>query len=192
MKQNMAHPKFIVGVGASAGGLQAYMSFLDALATNTGMAFVLLSHMYPSAQSLLAEILSSHTKMPVKVASEAMPILANHVYVNPPNSDLRMENYAFKVVSPRTQSNKQVDFFLISLAAAMGERAIAIILSGFDGDGTEGCKHIKLNGGRTFAQDGTAKIDHMPRSAQVSGYVDFVLPPDKMADELLKLASVSL
>src|SRR5471030_791401 len=104
------HPNFIVGIGASAGGLNAYKMLLDALPSNTGMAFVIVSHLLPTANSLLAEILSRHTKMPVKLASMAMPIRANHVYVSPPNADLMIENGTFKVVSPRTR-NKQVDLF---------------------------------------------------------------------------------
>lgn len=163
------------------------MALLDALPSNTGMAFVIVSHMLPTAHSQLAQILSKHTKMPVRVASAAMPIRANRVYVIPPNADLLIESYTFKVVSPRTRRNKQVDFFLISLAEAMGTRAIGIILSGYDGDGTEGCKHIKEKGGITFAQDMSAEVDDMPRSAWSLGYIDFVLPPDKIPEELQRL-----
>ena len=97
------HPNFIVGIGGSSGGLNAYIAFLDALPSNTGMAFVVVSHMLPTAHSQLASILSKHTKMPVMVVSMAMPIQANHVYVLPPNADLRIEGYTFKVVSPRTK-----------------------------------------------------------------------------------------
>ncbi|MEO5656399.1 MAG: chemotaxis protein CheB [Nitrospiria bacterium] len=186
---NAVHPNFIVGIGGSAGGLYAYIALLDALPSDTDMAFVIVSHMLPTANSLLADILSSHTKMPVRVASEAMPIKANHVYVNPPNADLRIEGKSFQVVSPRTTSNKQVDFFLISLAEAMRERAIGVIFSGYDGDGTEGCERIKAMGGITFAQDMSAGVAGMPLSAQASGWVDFVLPPDKIADELQRFVS---
>jgi chemotaxis response regulator CheB len=188
---NTVRPNFIVGIGGSAGGLDAYMALLDALPSNTGMAFVIVSHMLPTAISQLAEVLSRHTRMPVMVASAAMPILANHVYVTPPNVDLRIENYTLKVVSPRTR-NKQVDIFLISLAEAMGARAVGIVLSGYDGDGTEGCKHIKAKGGTTFAQDMSAQVRDMPLSAEASGYVDFVLPPDKIPDELQRLVSASI
>ena len=173
------HPNFIVGIGGSAGGLNAYKALLDALPSNTGMAFVIVSHMFPSASSQLAQILSHHTKMTVMLASTAMPIRANHVYVCPPNADLLIESYTFKVVSPRTKRNAQIDLFFASLAEAMGPRAIGIILSGYDGDGTEGCKYIKAKGGTTFAQDMTAEVNRMPLSAQASGCVDFVLPPDK-------------
>ena len=183
------HPKFVVGIGGSAGALKAYKALLDALPSNTGMAFVIVAPMYPTANSQLAQIMTSHTKMPVMVASAAMPIQANHVYVIPPNADYRVESYAFKTASPRTKQNKQVDFFLMSLAEAMGTRAVGIILSGYDDDGTEGCKHIKANGGTTFAQDMSAEVSGMPLSAQASGCVDFVLPPGKIPAALKRLAS---
>jgi two-component system CheB/CheR fusion protein len=182
-------PVFIVGIGGSAGALNAYKALLDALPSNTGMAFVVISHMNPSAHSELALILSRHTKMSVVVASDAMPILANHVYVIPPDSDLLIENHCFKVIAPRTGRNKQVDLFFTSLAEAMGERAVGIILSGYDGDGTEGCKRIKANGGKTFAQDGSAEVDFMPLSAQDADCVDFVLPINKIPNKLKELAA---
>ena len=183
-----SRPNFIVGIGGSAGGLVAYKALFDAMPSNTGMAFVVISHLLPAAHSALANILSRHTKMPVLVALMAMPVEANHVYVIAPNEDLLIENYAFKV-SSRTGRNKQVDLFLISLAEAMGARAIGIILSGYDGDGTEGCRQIKAKGGATFAQDMSAEVEEMSLSAQASGSIDFVLPPDKIPRELRRLAS---
>ena len=178
---------FIVGIGGSAGALNAYKALLDALPPDTGIAFVIVSHMNPEASSYLANILSKHTKMKVTVASEALTIQRNHVYVSPPNADLRIENYSFKVVSPRTKRNEEIDLFLTSLAETMGARAIGIILSGYDGDGTEGCKHIKAKGGTTFAQDKSAEVNHMPVRAQDSGCIDFVLPLDKISDALQRL-----
>ena len=172
-------PSFVIGVGGSAGGLNAYKALLDALPPKTGMAFIIVSHIVPTADSLLAEILSRHTKMPVTVASNAMPIRANHVYVSPPNVDLLIRGYTFKIVSPRT-TRKQIDLFLSSLAESMGARAVGVILSGYHDDGTEGCRRIKANGGTTFAQDLSAEVAGMPRSAQASGCVDFVLPPGKI------------
>ena len=183
------HPKLIVGIGGSAGALNAYKALLDAMPSSTGMAFVIISHMNPTANSQLAKILSRHTKMNIMIAAMAMPILANHVYIIPPDSDLLVENYIFKVITPRSGRNKQVDIFFISLAEAMGERAVGIILSGYDGDGTEGCKHIKAHGGKIFAQDMSAEVDFMPISAQSSGCVDFVLPLDKIPAKLISLAS---
>ena len=183
------HPDFIVGIGGAAGALNAYKALLEALPSDTGMAFIIVSHIHPTANSQLVQILSRHTKMPVTVAATAMPVRADHVYVIPSNADLLIESYVLKVVAPRTRGNVQVDLFLTSLADAMGARAIGIILSGFDGDGTEGCKHIKAKGGTTFAQDVSAEVGDMPLHAQAAGYVDFVLPPDKMPDELAKIGA---
>jgi len=127
--------------------------------------------------------------MPVIVASEAMPILANHVYLIPPDSDLTIKNYRFKVISPRSYGHKQIDVFFISLANEIGVRAVGIVLSGYDHDGTEGCKHIKAKGGKTFAQDMSAEVDYMPLSAQAAGCTDFVLPLNKIPAKLEKLAA---
>jgi chemotaxis response regulator CheB len=184
-------PNFIVGIGGSAGGLNAYKALLDALPSHTGMAFVIIAHLMPTANSQLVQILSRHTKMPVILVGEAMPIKANHVYVISPNADLTIEDYAFKIVSPRVRRNNQVDLFFSSLAEAMGTHAIGIVLSGYDGDGSKGCKQIKAKGGTTFAQDKSAEVNHMPHSAEATGCVDFILPVDKISEELQKLAGTS-
>ena len=180
-------PNFIVGIGASAGGLNAYKAFFDALPPNTGMAFVVISQIHPAAHSQLADILSRHTKMTVALAISGMKIRANEVYVIPGNTDLLIENGALKVVSPRTGRNAQVDLFFTSLATAIGSRAVGIVFSGYDGDGGEGCKRIKAVGGTTFAQDVSAEVSGMPISAQATGCVDFVLSPEKIPAELNKL-----
>jgi two-component system CheB/CheR fusion protein len=155
------------------------------------MALVFIAHIAPDAHSELAVILSRRTRMPVLVASTAMPVRANHVYVIPPDADLFIENWAFKVVSPRARRNAQVDLFFISLADAVGARAIGIVLSGYDGDGAEGCRRIKSRGGTTFAQDSSAEVAGMPLSAQATGCVDFVLPIDQIAGELRRLSGTS-
>ena len=184
-------PHFIVGIGGSAGGLYAFSAFLDGLRHDTGMAFVIISHMLPTnAHDMLAGLLATHTKMPVVVAAATMPILANHVYVIAANTDLRLEDFAFTVTSPRTM-NKQVDIFLTSLATAMGDHAVGIIFSGYDGDGSAGCRQIKASGGTTFAQDDSASVGDMPLSAQASGGIDFVLPAGKIGLALQKLASAA-
>lgn len=180
-------PEYIVGIGGSAGALNAYKALLDAVPSNTGMAFVIVAHLYPTAHSELARILSRHTKMPVAVATTAMPVRANHVYVIPPNADLSIESYTLKLVSPRAKRNVQVDLLFGSLAESIGARAIGIVLSGYSGDGTEGCKHIKAKGGTTFAQDLSAEVNVMPRRAEAAGWIDFVLPPDKISKELQRL-----
>ena len=185
-------PNFIVGIGGSAGGLKAYQKLLEAMPASTGMAFVIVCHLYPGGVSYLPDLLSKRTSMPVLVASTAMTLQANHVYVLPPNADLYLENGSFRVVSPRSRGNVQVDVFFKSLAEAMGTRAIGIVLSGYDGDGTDGCKHIKAHGGTTFAQDMSADVEFMPLSAQDAGCVDFVLPPDKIPDELQRLVRASI
>ena len=180
-------PKFIVGIGGSAGGLSAYRALLDAMPTNTGMALVIVSHILPTAISQLADILSRHTTMRILVASTAMPVRPNHVYVSPPNADLTLENHAFNVVIPRTKRNVAVDLFFSSLAQDMGARAVGIVLSGYDGDGSEGCRQIKAKGGITFAQDLSAEVNGMPLSAQNTGCVDYVLSPGQMAEALKNL-----
>ena len=181
-----AIPTCIVGIGGSAGALNAYKALLDHLPADTGMAFVIISHIHPEAYSQLTQILARHTKMPVQVASAAMPISANHVYVIPANADLEVEKYKFTVISPRSRRNAQIDLFFASISQAFGDRAIGVIFSGYDGDGTAGCKHIKEKGGITFAQDQSAEVDAMPLSAQASSYVDFVLAPDKISAALIE------
>ncbi len=184
---NALHPKFIVGVGGSAGALKAYKAFLNALSVETDMAFIIISHMNPTAYSQLAHILSRHTKMPVIIASQKMPIQRNHVYVIAADSDLSIENFTFNVASPRSGRAVAIDIFFSSLAEGLGARAIGIVLSGYASDGTQGCKHIKAKGGITFAQDKSAEVPDMPVNAQASGCVDFVLPPDQIATELNKI-----
>ncbi|MBC7435570.1 MAG: chemotaxis protein CheB [Bdellovibrionales bacterium] len=181
-------PSFIVGIGASAGGLNAFKTFFDALPSNTGMAFAVISHINPAAHSQLAEILSRHTIMPVKLAASGMKVLANRVFVIPGNADLSIEHGALVVVTPRTRRNAQVDIFFASLATAMGKRAVGIVFSGYDGDGAEGCKRIKAVGGTTFAQDTSAEVSGMPLSAQATGCVDFVLSPEEIPLELQNLS----
>ena len=185
-------PNYIVGIGGSAGALKAYKELLDALPSNLGMAFVFVSHMFPEASSKLAEILSRHTKMPSSVATTAVEIWANHIYVIPPNADLHIEAKVFKVISPRIKRNTQIDVFFKSLAKSEGKRAIGIILSGYHGDGTEGCKQIKARGGVTFAQDHSAEISHMSTSAQAVGCIDFVMSPKSIAEELIRLAKINI
>jgi len=184
-----SRPSFIVGIGGSAGALSGYKALLDALSSNTGMAFVIVSRMSHTASRELAEILSTHTPMPVVVASHGMPIERNRVYVIPSNADMFIEKNSFRVVSPRTRKNIQIDLFFSSLAEAMGTHAIGILLSGYDGDGTEGCRQIKAMGGATFAQDVSAEVSDMPLSAQRAGVIDFVLPPDEISHTLEGLMS---
>ena len=184
----LSNPHFVVGIGASAGGLSAYKSFFDALSPDTGMAFVVISHIHPAAHSQLAEILARHTKMTVLLAVSRMLIRANEVYVIPGNADLLLENGALVVISPRSRRNAQIDIFFSSIAKAMGPRAVGIVFSGYDGDGAAGCQRIKAAGGTTFAQDYSAEVSGMPMSARATGCVDFVLPANKMPEELQRMS----
>ena len=180
-------PSFVVGIGASAGGLKAYKAFFAALPPDTGMAFVVISHLNPAAHSQLAQILSRHTKMPVTLAASGMPVRADEVYVIPGDADLLLESGALKVISPRSKRNVQIDLFFESLANAMGARAVGIVFSGYCGDGSEGCKRIKAVGGTTFAQDSSAEVSGMPVSARATGCVDFVLAPERIPAQLNRL-----
>lgn len=183
----------VVGVGASAGGLEAFSAFLTNLPQNTGMAFILVQHLDPSHGSALEEILSRKTKIPVHDVTDGVRVEPNHVYIMPANTDMILQDGALRL-SPRTVSRGQhrpIDHFLRSLAEDCGDRSISVILSGTASDGTAGCKSIKEAGGITFAQDeATAKYDSMPASAVAAGCIDFVLPPQQIAEELARISKL--
>jgi two-component system, chemotaxis family, CheB/CheR fusion protein len=193
-KKTVATPRRnfpIVGVGASAGGLEAFRSLLQALPRKTGMAFVLVQHLDPEHESLLTRLLSHATRMPVTEVTEGVSVEPNHVYVIPPNKALGIRNGALHLLARSRQNPKHmpVDAFFHSLAENEGSRAIGVILSGVATDGTLGLEALKAAGGITFAQDGkSAKYDGMPRSAIAAGCVDFVLPPEGIARELKRIS----
>jgi two-component system CheB/CheR fusion protein len=180
----------VVGVGASAGGLEAFSKLLADLPENTRMAFVFVQHLDPTHTSALEEILSRSTKIPVTEVTDGTVVQSNHIYVIPPNADLAIRGGVLRL-SPRTLGRGQhrpIDSFLHSLAEDCGERSIAVILSGTASDGTSGCLAVKAVGGITFAQDeATAKHSGMPHSAAEAGCVDFVLPPKGIAEELARI-----
>ena len=181
----------IVGVGASAGGLEALRRLLKALPANTGMAFVLVQHLDPEHESMLPRLLSSATEMPVLEVQDGMPMQPNHVYVIPPNTTLEIQENTLHLMARRDGGGRHmpIDHFFRSLAENEASRAVGVILSGAASDGTLGLKTIKAEGGITFAQDErTAKYDSMPRSAISAGCVDFVLPPEGIARELTRIA----
>jgi chemotaxis response regulator CheB len=181
-------PDYIVGIGGSAGSLSPFKAFLECISPTTGMAFIFVSHLLPTATSNLHLILARSTNMPVFIISDGLPILADHVYVMPPNVDIFVDGFTLKLISPPMKTSKQIDRLFVSLADTFGEKAIGIILSGYCSDGTEGCKRIKALGGSTFAQDGSAEIPFMPINAQATGCIDLVLPPCEIAGSLQKLA----
>src|SRR5262249_4315212 len=184
-------PVSIVGVGASAGGLEAFEQLLAALPSDSGMAFVLVQHLAPKHESILSELLGKSTKMPVVEVSQGMKVEANHVYVIPPNADMSVADGTLHLspISPDRGRRMPIDSFLRSLAEDQQSRAIGVILSGTASDGTLGLQSIKARGGVTFAQDEeSAKYSAMPRSAIAAGNVDFVLPPESIARELKRIA----
>ena len=181
----------VVGIGASAGGLEAFTGLLQNLPDDTGMAFVLVQHMAPRSHSLLPEILTRVTRMPVIEVKDGQVVKPNHVYVSPPEVVMSLKAGILHL-KPREKPrglHHPVNYFLQSLAADQGGRAIGVILSGTASDGVKGMKDIKEAGGITFAQDeATAKYTGMPQSAVAAGCADFVLPPDQIARELARLA----
>jgi len=184
-------PSFpIVGIGASAGGLEAFTELLKHLPLDTGMGIVLVQHLDPLHESALTQILTRATSLPLREVTNNLRVEANHVYVIPPNTNLGIVQGVLKLQPrPRTRTpHRSIDFFFESLAEDQRERAIGVILSGTATDGTLGLEAIKAEGGITFAQDDSARYDSMPRSAVAAGCVDFVLAPEDIAKELARIA----
>ncbi len=185
---DMAFP--IVGVGASAGGLEAFTQLLGALPIDTGMGFVLVQHLDPDHESALTQILARATPLPVHEITNDMQVRANHVYIIPRDTNLSIANGALRLQA-RTRTrlvHRPIDSFFESLAQDQRERAVGVVLSGTANDGTMGLEAIKAEGGITFAQDDSAKYDSMPRSAVAAGCVDLVLSPVEIAQELTRIA----
>ena len=185
----------IVGVGASAGGLEALTRLLEHLPSNTGMAFVLVQHLDPRHDSKLTEILGRSTRMPVTEVSPGLRILPDHVYVTPANAELGVADGVFRLDPRRRDRGRDlaIDHFFQSLAETHKSRAIGVILSGSLSDGALGLRAIKAEGGVTFAQDEeSARFPDMPRAALAAGAVDFVDPPDRIAQALARIGAQAL
>ncbi|MEO7163284.1 MAG: chemotaxis protein CheB, partial [Bdellovibrionia bacterium] len=181
----------VVGIGASAGGLEAFTQLLTHLPIDTGMAFVLIQHFDPTHGSMTAEILSRTTRMKVTEVKQGMRVEPNCIYIIPPNFRMGLSHGTLNLL-PRTEVRGQtlvIDFFFQSLAEDQKHRAVGVVLSGTASDGTEGLAAIKAEGGTTFAQDPkSAKFGSMPQSAIAAGAVDLILTPQQIAEELGKLA----
>lgn len=178
----------IVGMGSSAGGLEAFEQFFRSTPTNTGMAFVLVSHLDPDFPSMLTEILQRTTSMPVTEAQDQMKVMPDCVYTIPPNREMTLYHGLLQLSVPDVPRGHRmpIDAFLRSLAEDQGEKAIGIILSGTGTDGTLGLRAIQGAGGVTLVQDpATAKYDGMPVSAIQSGSATYVLPVESMPEQLL-------
>jgi two-component system CheB/CheR fusion protein len=180
----------VVGIGASAGGLEAIKVLLSHLPKETGMAYVVVQHLDPSHPSLLPDLLARTTILPVREVTEGMLVEADCVYVTPANATLTLAQGVFRL-TPRTQSGgklSSIDRFLTSLAHARGPQAVGVVLSGTASDGTVGLQTIKAEGGITFAQDpATASFPQMPQSAIALGCVDHVLSPEEIAATLAEM-----
>jgi two-component system, chemotaxis family, CheB/CheR fusion protein len=179
----------IAAIGASAGGIEAFTELLRALPTDTGMAFVLIQHLDPKHHSMLAELLSKETTMPVREVTDGMRVEGNNVYVIPPNATMSISDHRLQLVPRGVGVHMSIDHFMRSLAEAQGNCAIGVILSGVGSDGTLGMAEIQAQGGVTFAQDETtAKNSGMPRSVSTAGYADYVLPPKGISRELARIS----
>lgn len=181
----------VVGIGASAGGLNAFTQLLHALPVNTGMAFILAQHLDPKHASLLPELMTRVTVMPVIEASDGLHIERNHIYVMPSTHSLTLLNGVLHLIQRPEGREKYlpIDDFLNSLAQDRKNSAIGVILSGVASDGTLGLQAIKSAGGITFAQsEGSCEFSDMPHNAITAGHVDFILTPEEIARKLALIA----
>jgi two-component system CheB/CheR fusion protein len=184
----------VVGIGASAGGLDAFKKLLKAIPEKSGMAYVLVQHLDPNHESLLPELLQKVTRIPVLEISDDIKVMPDHIYVIPRNK-MMVANDGILKLTPRQLDNKKkhnlpIDLFFTSLANVHQSHAIGVVLSGTASDGTAGLKAIKDHGGITFAQDSqSAEFDSMPNSAVNAGVVDFVLIPDKIPQKISEIVN---
>lgn len=184
----------VVGIGASAGGLEAFTRLLEHLPATTGMAYVFVQHLDPTHPSLLPGLLARVTTMPVREVVDGMSVEANQVYVLPPNANLTLAQGIFTLGPLLSLSGQRlsIDHFFRSLARECRSQAIGVLLSGTASDGTGGLQAIKAEGGMTFAQDAhSAAFSQMPQSAIATDAVDRILPPEKIAGELIRLSHQS-
>jgi two-component system, chemotaxis family, CheB/CheR fusion protein len=178
----------IVGMGASAGGLEAFEKFLGHTPPDSGMAYVMVPHLDARHPSAMTELLQRYTKMKVVEITDGMTAEPNRVHVIPPDGTLTIKDGTLRVASPRGQGNT-IDTFFRSLAAEQEDRAVGVILSGSGSDGALGIKAIKEHGGLTLAQTSlSSRFDSMPHSAVATGLVDFVLPVEEMPAKLVEYA----
>ena len=181
---------FWVGLGASAGGLEALTHCVAGLRTDSGCIYIIAQHMSPSHRSLMAEILGRATSLPVSDAIADSKPLPNHIYIIPPgfNLSLRDDRFQLVVTSPEISPKPSINQFFQSLAENYGERVIGVVLSGTGGDGTRGLQAIKAAGGITIAQTPlSAKYESMPQSAIEAGIVDRILDPADIGTEIERL-----
>ena len=179
----------MAGIGASAGGLDAFKKFFAAMPADSGVAFVLIPHLDPTARKPDGRVARAHTKMPVVEATDGMAVEANRVYIIPPNKYMTISGGVLRLTGPveRGGPHTSIDLFLRSLANDKQEKAICIILSGTGSHGSLGLKAVKAADGMAMVQDPkTAEYPRMPQSAIATGLADYVLPVEQMPEALIK------
>ncbi len=187
-EKKSTRPSHYVGIGASAGGLEALEAFFVNMPVRSNLAFIVVQHLSPDYKSLMVELLSKKTAMPVHRAEDGMEVLADRVYLIPPKKNLTIFHGRLLLNDKESHQgiNLPIDIFFRSLAEDQGEKTVAIVLSGTGSDGTRGVRAIKEMGGMVMVQDEqSAKFDGMPRAAISTGVADFILPPEKMPGQLL-------
>ena len=186
-------PTHVVGVGASAGGLEALERLFKCIPATTGMAFVVVQHLSPDFKSLMDELLARWTDMTINRVTEGMSVCANQIYLIPPKTEISIRGRELHLVAKRTDEGLSlpIDIFFKSLAAEWGQSAISIVLSGTGSDGSRGIRDIHEEGGLVLSQSvDSAKFDGMPLSAERTGLVDLVMSPEDLGATLVRYASI--
>src|SRR6185436_5374956 len=192
-RRTVTQPQRVVGVGASAGGLDALKQLVGSIPADTGLAFVVLQHLPPSQIGQLASLLAAATAIPVIDVASGHRIEPNTILVVPPHTSACLFRGALvlRTAKPGVRPWQPIDALFVSIAEVLRERAVGVVLSGTARDGTEGLRAIRAAGGLTFAQDpSTAQFDEMPRSAIVAGVAEIVLSPAQIGDEIGKIAKL--
>ncbi len=187
--ETVALPHFVVGIGASAGGLEAIEHFFDHVPADSGIAFVVVQHLSPDFKSLMDELLARHTKMPIHRVEDGMTVEPNAVYLIPRKKNMVLSAGQLKLTDQdqKPGPNLPIDIFFQSLAHERGDRAVAVVLSGTGSDGSRGLKEVHEAGGLVMVQDPeTAAFDGMPKAALATGLADLVLPPSSMPERILQ------
>src|SRR5580692_6709048 len=183
---------YVVGIGASAGRLEALEQFFRNIPAESGMAYVVVQHLSPDFKSLMDEILGRLTELPIHLVENAMPVLADHIYLIPPKKEMIISEGRLLLSErdPDQELALPIDVFFRSLAQDCGARAIAVVLSGGGSDGSRGIRAVHEAGGLVVVQDvDSAQFDGMPKTAREAGVADYVLPPQDMPGALLEHVS---
>lgn len=185
-------PDFVCGIGASAGGLEPLERFFAAVPPETGVAFVVVQHLSPDHESVMAQILAAHTDLPISVATQSTALEADHIYLIAPGTELSISDSRLRVIdlaSAEAKPYRSIDVFLMSLAREYGQRCAGIILSGTGSDGAVGLHEVSASGGLTLVQDDSAEFDGMPSAATSTARHDGIMAPAAMAAAVVEFAT---